>query len=240
MTEDRFSDYHNREKVKRGQERRNRIVNFSDSMRVILVPSLVDYKSAGLITKLWWSGSDYRFFQQSACSEIRLLSVFEGIDLNAARKKLYGLGSTSLSYFLPESEESSRSSSSSSSKKNDSSIVCPQPSPSNSSPHKPAHTSSEAKDSPEEPSLKPSIENENKEEMVGKFETPSRLSTSVTSPTVEEGDSFLTLCVPLGEAMPLRYIERPSRKAGGEWIKDFITVGVASIFAFVLYQYNFA
>jgi len=64
-------------------------VKFNSSLRVILIPSRVDYRSADLIPSLWWSINDYRNFQQSAYSEIRLFSVSEGIPMDEARKLLY-------------------------------------------------------------------------------------------------------------------------------------------------------
>jgi len=64
-------------------------VKFNTSLRVVLIPSRSEYKSAGLCPELWWTSSDYFMFQQSAHSEIRLLSAYENINLNAARKKLY-------------------------------------------------------------------------------------------------------------------------------------------------------
>eukprot|EP01035_Chromulina_nebulosa_P016997 gene16997-22496_t len=64
-------------------------VKFNSSLRVILIPSRIDYRSADLIPSLWWSINDYRNFQQSAYSEIRLFSVSEGIPMDEARKMLY-------------------------------------------------------------------------------------------------------------------------------------------------------
>lgn len=64
-------------------------VKFNSALRVVLIPSRGEYKSAGLCPELWWTSSDYFMFQQSAHSEIRLLSAYENINLNAARKKLY-------------------------------------------------------------------------------------------------------------------------------------------------------
>lgn len=69
--------------------KRKKSVSFNTNLRVILIPSVVDYHAAGLTKHLWWCGADYQTFQASAFSEIKLLSVFEGIGLNAARKLLY-------------------------------------------------------------------------------------------------------------------------------------------------------
>ena len=64
-------------------------VCFNPLLRVILVPSRVEYKCAGLCPILWWTSSDFFSFQQSAHSEVRLLSAFENIGGREARKKLY-------------------------------------------------------------------------------------------------------------------------------------------------------
>ena len=64
-------------------------VKFNSALKVVLIPSRGEYKSAGLCPELWWTSSDYFMFQQSAHSEIRLLSAYENINLTAARKKLY-------------------------------------------------------------------------------------------------------------------------------------------------------
>ena len=66
-----------------------RIVNFNLDLKVILVPSRGEYRCAGLCPILWWSSSDFFSFQQSAHSEVRLLSAFENIGGKEARKKLY-------------------------------------------------------------------------------------------------------------------------------------------------------
>ena len=68
-------------------ERRN--VCFDPFLKVILVPSRGEYKCAGLCPILWWTSSDFFSFQQSAHSEVRLLSAFENIGGREARKKLY-------------------------------------------------------------------------------------------------------------------------------------------------------
>jgi hypothetical protein len=67
--------------------RRN--VCFDPFLKVVLVPSRGEYKCAGLCPILWWTSSDFFSFQQSAHSEVRLLSAFENIGGREARKKLY-------------------------------------------------------------------------------------------------------------------------------------------------------
>ena len=66
-----------------------RNVYFDPYLKVILVPSRGEYKCAGLCPILWWTSSDFFSFQQSAHSEVRLLSAFENIGGKEARMKLY-------------------------------------------------------------------------------------------------------------------------------------------------------
>lgn len=65
------------------------MVEFHNSLRVVLVPSRGEYKKAGLNPTLWWGPDDYFGFQQSANSELMLLSRFENIDIKTARSRLY-------------------------------------------------------------------------------------------------------------------------------------------------------
>lgn len=58
---------------------RRKMVDFKHSIKVILIPCRNEYKSAGLYSILWWNTTDYFSFQQSAHSEIRLLSSYENI-----------------------------------------------------------------------------------------------------------------------------------------------------------------
>lgn len=66
-----------------------RNVYFDPYLKVILVPSRGEYKCAGLCPILWWTSSDFFSFQQSAHSEVRMLSVMNNIGGKEARKKLY-------------------------------------------------------------------------------------------------------------------------------------------------------
>lgn len=66
-----------------------RNVYFDPFLKVILVPSRGEYLCAGLCPILWWTSSDFFSFQQSAHSEVRLLSAFENIGGKEARIKLY-------------------------------------------------------------------------------------------------------------------------------------------------------
>jgi hypothetical protein len=64
-------------------------VTFLPTIKLILIPSRGEFKAAGLNNLLWWTGNDFFGFQQSAHSEIRLLSSYENIGMKEARKKLY-------------------------------------------------------------------------------------------------------------------------------------------------------
>ena len=64
-------------------------VVFDDHLRVILIPSVVDYRAASLIQSMWWSSSDYKAFEEAAFSELKLFAINAGIGLKAARSMLY-------------------------------------------------------------------------------------------------------------------------------------------------------
>ena len=73
----------------------SRNVSFSERVRVVLVPSRLEYKQAKLIPLLWWNGEEYLSFQQQAYSELRLFSTSENIDMKQARVRLYQQQNTS-------------------------------------------------------------------------------------------------------------------------------------------------
>lgn len=64
-------------------------ISFNPAMQVILIPSRNEYKQANLISILWWGGTDFFSFQQSAYSELRLLSSFDNISMKDAKTKMY-------------------------------------------------------------------------------------------------------------------------------------------------------
>lgn len=64
-------------------------VRFNSSMKVILIPSLVEYKDAGLSSIIWWNYSDYSNFCSEANRELNLLRAFENIDIATAKVLLY-------------------------------------------------------------------------------------------------------------------------------------------------------
>ena len=69
----------------KGQSR----VRFHETLKLVLIPNVRDYKNAGLVSVLWWSSSDFFQFQQSAHSEIRQMAAFDGTTALVARRKLY-------------------------------------------------------------------------------------------------------------------------------------------------------
>jgi hypothetical protein len=64
-------------------------LNFSNTLRVVLIPSRGEYKTAGLNPSLWWTGKEFKEFQKTSNAEILLMAKYENIDVRSARKKLY-------------------------------------------------------------------------------------------------------------------------------------------------------
>ena len=61
-------------------------VRFYGKVKVVLVPSLQEYKQANLDSLLWWNSSDYAFFKDSAIADVkRFLRMNSHLD---ARKAL--------------------------------------------------------------------------------------------------------------------------------------------------------
>jgi hypothetical protein len=64
-------------------------VRFSDTCRVVLIPSLKEYRSLGLHLDMWWDEKDYRYFKRSARQEVsNFVSSFGG-DIKSIMKQLY-------------------------------------------------------------------------------------------------------------------------------------------------------
>jgi hypothetical protein len=72
---------------KETEQQRSGLVNFSSSLKVVLIPSRQEYKDAGC--NLWWSSEDFSAFQDSARSEVKTLSLHENIHPKEAKAKLY-------------------------------------------------------------------------------------------------------------------------------------------------------
>lgn len=203
----------------------SRLVEFSESMRVVLIPSRTDYMAAGLIKNLWWTAPDYLSFQQSAYSEIRLLSVFEGIDPMAAKQKLYGIGSSSmdsiyesLGNLLGSSASSSQSEESDSDKPNRKKYDVEET---------PGHETNIATAS-------------NSEELISTVSLESK-SNKIAQESISKADDLmlmLTLCVPLQHYIPLLFKERKSRKQkSGFRFEDFSSLIIALMI--LIFVYNF-
>ena len=64
-------------------------VRFDSAVRVILIPTRKEYRSAGLSDALWWKERDYSSFKGSAIMELRVVLSLQEIDPRAALKQLY-------------------------------------------------------------------------------------------------------------------------------------------------------
>lgn len=62
-------------------------VRFYRFSSVILIPSRTEYRMAEC--DLWWQRDDFVGFQQSACSELRMLCNIDSIRVREARRRLY-------------------------------------------------------------------------------------------------------------------------------------------------------
>lgn len=80
-------------------------LRFNNSLKIVLIPSRYEFKEASC--DLWWNASDYKLFQQSASSEIRLFALYESIPLKDARRKLYQPQEHDLLYNNNNDEEDS-------------------------------------------------------------------------------------------------------------------------------------
>lgn len=69
---------------------RRKNVNFGCSVRVILIPTREEYKTAGVDNLLWWVDDDYKSFKTAAMSELReTMRQFSLKDSKEAIKILY-------------------------------------------------------------------------------------------------------------------------------------------------------
>ena len=67
-----------------------RKLKFDSAVKVILIPTRNEYRSAGLGDVLWWSDRDYSCFKGSALMELRIrLSFDKCIDPKTALKQMY-------------------------------------------------------------------------------------------------------------------------------------------------------
>lgn len=51
--------------------RNKKCANFCPSVRVVLIPTVEEYKSAGIADELWWRDPDYYDFKRSALQELK-------------------------------------------------------------------------------------------------------------------------------------------------------------------------
>lgn len=62
-------------------------LRFNRTCNVVLIPSRIEFKQADC--DLWWQREDFVSFQQSACSELRMLCNIDNIGVREARRRLY-------------------------------------------------------------------------------------------------------------------------------------------------------
>ena len=69
---------------------RSRRVRFNSAVHVILIPTVEEYRSAGLDEQMWWCEIDYKKFKESAVEELRrYLHENSRADAKSALKILY-------------------------------------------------------------------------------------------------------------------------------------------------------
>ena len=79
----------------RSSKKHDKSVSFNTMLRVILIPSIIEYKDAGIHELVWNSASELNLFKQSAMIEVLEHMDQTGIDsVSAALKSLYCTEST--------------------------------------------------------------------------------------------------------------------------------------------------
>lgn len=69
---------------------RARRLRFNSSVHVILIPTVEEYRTAGLGDEMWWCDTDYKHFKDSAVDELRrYLHENSKVDAKVALKNLY-------------------------------------------------------------------------------------------------------------------------------------------------------
>ena len=69
---------------------RSRRVKFNSAVHVILIPTVEEYRTAGLDEQMWWCDIDYKKFKESAVEELRrFLQENSRSDAKSALKMLY-------------------------------------------------------------------------------------------------------------------------------------------------------
>jgi hypothetical protein len=64
-------------------------ISFSDRNRVILIPTIQDYRSSGLHEELWWQPSDLDHFKVEATHELMRVMKDHNLDVKSALSYLY-------------------------------------------------------------------------------------------------------------------------------------------------------
>lgn len=65
-------------------------VRFNTAIRVILIPTVSEYRQAGLGDLMWWDESHYKEFKMSAITELKLHMLHHpGLDSKSAIKDMY-------------------------------------------------------------------------------------------------------------------------------------------------------
>lgn len=82
-------DYQNQSTIYNDEKMKKKI-KFSPSVRVVLIPTAIEYEEANICDLIWWKDADYRLFKQDAVQELKSFLI-ERPDLNAkeAIKLLY-------------------------------------------------------------------------------------------------------------------------------------------------------
>ena len=68
---------------------RKRKLRFNNSVSVVLIPTLEEYRSAKYDTILWWDTESYREFKQSAVSELQTFICEHSLDIRKAMEWMY-------------------------------------------------------------------------------------------------------------------------------------------------------
>lgn len=72
------------------QDRYKQKVRFNSAVKVILIPTLEEYKEAQLSDSLWWCEDHYKEFKKSALAELKLfLLTYSSLDTKSALKIIY-------------------------------------------------------------------------------------------------------------------------------------------------------
>ncbi len=75
---------------KLGSQTPRKKIQFNPAVRVILIPTVGEYRLVGLGDLMWWNDNDYKGFKQSALNELKLFMLkLSSMDSKAAIKALY-------------------------------------------------------------------------------------------------------------------------------------------------------